>query len=150
MLLGYQAEGPRPRPRFMAKLEDSQIVLGPSGGGKTIRLKEMIKDFPSPVIATSTKLDVIEHTAARRKRNRGPVFLFNPDGLGGQPSSLRWTPVAGCQDRETAINRAGYLLGGTAAGGAGNAADREFWTNRANKVLRGVPARCRSLVPAPR
>jgi type IV secretory pathway TraG/TraD family ATPase VirD4 len=66
----------------------------------------VIKDFPDSVIATSTKLDVIEHTAARR----GPVFLFNPEGLGGQPSSLRWNPVVACQDRETAINRAGYLL----------------------------------------
>jgi hypothetical protein len=37
----------------------------------------VIKDFPDSVIATSTKLDVIEHTAARR----GPVFLFNPEGL---------------------------------------------------------------------
>jgi hypothetical protein len=62
----------------------------------------VIKDFPDSVIATSTKLD----TAARR----GPVFLFDPEGLGGQPSSLRWNPVVACQDRETAINRAGYLL----------------------------------------
>jgi hypothetical protein len=31
VLLAYQAEGPRPQPRIMAKPQDDQIVLGPPG-----------------------------------------------------------------------------------------------------------------------
>nr|MBA3844970.1 type IV secretory system conjugative DNA transfer family protein [Actinomycetota bacterium] len=89
--------------------------------------------FPGSVVVTSTKLDIINDTARRRKRTRGPCLLFNPEGRSGRPSTLRWNPVAGCDDPNVAIDRAGYLLAGTAGGTTG---DREFWTNNANKVLR--------------
>ncbi len=102
----------------------------------------MIKDFRGPVIATGTKFDVIEHTAARVGATEAR-FLFHPKSLGGEPSSLRWNPVAGCQDRATAINRAGYLSSGSAAGGAGNAAAREFGRTKQTRC-------CSPLMPAPR
>jgi hypothetical protein len=80
VLLGNRA-GPRPRPKIMATLEDSQIIVGPPGSGKSIRLKETFNFFfPGPVVATSTKLDIIQHTANRRKRDRGPgVYCSIPN-----------------------------------------------------------------------
>lgn len=134
VLLGFKPDGPWPRPRIYSKLEDCVLISGPPRQGKTIQLKGNLIQFPGSAVVTSTKLDIIKDTAKRRRRSRGPCLLFNPEGLGGVASTLRWNPVAGCDDPNVAIERAGYLLSGTAAGGG--AGDREFWTNNANKVLR--------------
>ena len=134
VLLGFQPGGPWPRPAIYSKLEDCVLIAGPPRQGKTIQLKGNLIQFPGSAVVTSTKLDIIKDTAGRRRRTRGPCLLFNPEGLGGVASTLRWNPVAGCDDPNVAIERAGYLLSGTAAGGG--AGDREFWTNNANKVLR--------------
>lgn len=134
VLLGFRPDGARPRPGIYSKLEDCVLIVGPPRQGKTIQLKGNVIQFPGSVVVTSTKLDIINDTAKRRRRGRGPCLLFNPEGLGGVASTLRWNPVAGCGDPHIAIERASYLLSGTAVGGGAN--DREFWTNQANKVLR--------------
>jgi len=36
----------------------------------------------------------------------GPVHAFNPQHIGGVPSTFSWSPVEGCQDPATAIRRA--------------------------------------------
>ena len=133
VLLGFKP-GTLGVPIYSA-LEDCVLIAGPPRQGKTIQLKGNVIQFPGAVVATSTKLDIIKETAKRRKFGHGPTYLFNPEGLGGVASTLRWSPVQGCGDPFTAIERAGYLLSGTAAGGGG-AVDREFWNNNANKVLR--------------
>lgn len=117
-----------------SKLEDCVLISGPPRQGKTLSLKGNLIQFPGAAVVTSTKLDIVKDTASRRKRNRGPYAIFNPERLGDKASTFRWNPVEGCKDARTAIDRAGYLLAGTAAGGG--AGDREFWTNNANKVLR--------------
>lgn len=135
VLLGFKTDGAWPRPGIYSELENCVVIVAPPRQGKTLQLKGNLIQFPGSVVATSTKLDIIKDTARRRRRNRGPCLLFNPEGLGGVASTLRWNPVSGCDDPATAIDRAGYLLSGAAAGG-GSTTDREFWTNNANKVLR--------------
>jgi len=61
--------------------------------------------YPGPVIATSTKPDVYALTSAVRAQ-LGPVHVFNPQHIGGVPSTFCWSPVDGCQDPATAIRRA--------------------------------------------
>src|SRR5205085_4871931 len=36
----------------------------------------------------------------------GPVHVFNPQHIGGVPSTFCWSPVEGCEDPATAIRRA--------------------------------------------
>ncbi|GAA4549744.1 hypothetical protein GCM10023175_38400 [Pseudonocardia xishanensis] len=48
--------------------------------------------------ATSTKTELADLTSADRAL-AGPVHVFNPTGLGGVASTLRWDPVAGDSDQ---------------------------------------------------
>ena len=55
--------------------------------GKSGMVADRILDHPGPVLATSTRADLYESTAGARAL-RGPVHVFNPQGVGGVPSSL--------------------------------------------------------------
>ncbi|MFG2264608.1 type VI secretion protein [Streptomyces sp. NPDC048720] len=41
----------------------------------------------------------------------GPVHLYDPTHLCDTPARLHWSPTSGCEDKETALNRATGLLG---------------------------------------
>lgn len=40
------------------------------------------------------------------RARRGPVSVFNPQGIGDVPSTFRWNPVEGCEHESIAIRRA--------------------------------------------
>jgi type IV secretion system protein VirD4 len=92
------------RTPLWASLEDSFLVLGPPRSGKGVSLIiPGVLDAPGATIVTSTRPDVLRHTAAARP---DPVEVFDPQGSSGWPTRLRWSPVAGCEDPLTAILRA--------------------------------------------
>ncbi|MCO8272825.1 TraM recognition domain-containing protein [Actinoplanes sp. TRM 88003] len=109
--------------------EESTLRIGIPGTGKTAELANRVIDAPGGVVVTSTATDLYDLTAPLRAR-RGPVRVFNPGGLGGLDSSLRWTPLAGCHDPATAGRRAKDLIGPTQAGSEG-----ERWAIQARRVL---------------
>jgi type IV secretion system protein VirD4 len=108
-------------------------ITGPRGG-KTGELGNHVVDAPGAVLATSTKHDLVELTIASRQ-TRGPVHIFNPEGLGGDElrSTFRWNPIIGCEQPAVATQRAGYLLSGSPS--MANIGAREFWTGQAVRVL---------------
>jgi type IV secretory pathway TraG/TraD family ATPase VirD4 len=119
--------------RVWSPVEDVTLRIGGPRTGKTGELCCRILDAPGAVIATSTRTDLIELTAACRERI-GPVHLFNPSGVGGIASTITFDPLSGCTDPRTATSRAMDLLAaGAAPGGSGG--DREYWTNQARRVL---------------
>jgi len=109
--------------------EESTLRLGIPGTGKTAELGCRVVDAPGGVVVTSTAADLYELTAGLRAR-RGPVWVFNPGGLGGVPSTLRWSPLAGCADAHTAARRAVDLMGE----GVGSA-EGERWDVHGRRVL---------------
>jgi type IV secretory pathway TraG/TraD family ATPase VirD4 len=113
-------------------VEEHVVVMAPPRTGKTRLLAKIILRYPGPVVSTTTKHDVFQLTSGIRSR-LGPVHVFNPQSVGGVPSSFRWNPVAGCQDPATAIRRAdGFAHAVTMAG----AEDATFWTAKASDYLR--------------
>lgn len=95
-------------------------ILGP-GAGKSVAVVGWILDAPGPVLATSTKTELWALTGSVRKRN-GESNLFDPSNVGGQ-ESLRWSPIDGCGDQDTALRRANALMDGAQlTGTSGNAA----------------------------
>jgi type IV secretion system protein VirD4 len=98
-------------------VEDSLLVLGPPRSGKGLHLMiPMILDAPGPVITTSTRPDNLTVTLAAR-REAGPVAVFDPQGLApGKVEAMKWSPVRGCQDPQTAMIRARALAAGTCDG----------------------------------
>src|SRR5258707_6185524 len=99
---------------------------------KTGLLARLILRFPGPVLSTTTKHDVFELTSGIRAR-RGPVHVFNPQGVGNVPSTFRWNPLDGCQDPATAICRADAFGQSVSHKGVD---DATFWASKASDYLR--------------
>ncbi|HEX5290591.1 MAG TPA: TraM recognition domain-containing protein [Streptosporangiaceae bacterium] len=114
-------------------LEEHLLVMAPPRTFKTAFLADVIMEYPGPVIATSTKPDVYALTSAVRAQS-GPVQVFNPQHIGGVPSTFCWSPVDGCQDPATAIRRADAFAFAVSQKGV---EDGTFWSAKASDYLRG-------------
>ncbi|MGK5554349.1 type IV secretory system conjugative DNA transfer family protein, partial [Actinomadura kijaniata] len=118
-------------PHLYGTAEDSYLLVAPPRTGKTGWIASAVQDAPGAVVATSTRVDLHNHTVTSRAA-RGPVWVLNPDDMGGVASTLRWSPLTGCQVPGEAIQRAGYLL--EATGDTGDKA--RFWNGQAHTLLR--------------
>lgn len=106
-----------------ASLEESIVLIGPPRSGKGVHLLiGAILDAPGPVITTSSRADNLGATAEMRKK-KGPVALFDPQGLTGQPSTLKWSPITGCEEPRVANQRAASLIGASGLGASGSNAE---------------------------
>jgi len=114
-------------------LEEHVLVMAPPRTFKTAFLADVIMGYPGPVIATTTKADVHNLTAAVRAQH-GPVHVFNPQRIGGVASTFCWSPVDGCQDPATAIRRADAFAFAVSHQGV---EDGTFWSSKASDYLRG-------------
>jgi type IV secretory pathway TraG/TraD family ATPase VirD4 len=114
-------------------LEEHLLVMAPPRTYKTAFLADVILRYPGPVIATTTKPDVYELTAAVRG-GLGGVHVFNPQDIGGVPSTFSWSPVEGCEDPATAIRRADAFAFSVSQKGV---EDGSFWSSKASDYLRG-------------
>ena len=121
------------RHRLRVPLEEHVLVMAPPRTFKTAFLADVILRYPGPVIATTTKADVFALTAAVRAQ-RGEVHVFNPQFIGGVPSTFSWSPVDGCEDPATAIRRADAFAFAVAKDGV---EDSTFWSAKASDYLRG-------------
>jgi type IV secretory pathway TraG/TraD family ATPase VirD4 len=121
--------------RIWSPIEDVTLRVGGPRTGKTGELAGRILDAPGAVIVTSTRIDVIKLTAACRTK-KGPVFVFNPAGFAGHPTSIFFDPVFGCTDVNVASYRAEDLLSGDT--GPATGADREYWSAQSKRVLTGL------------
>lgn len=114
-------------------VEDVTLRVGGPRTGKSGEMADHIADAPGAVIATSTRLDLLE-TVGPIRAARGPVHVFNPSGLGGIPSTVTFDPLTGCRDPATAYARAEDMLGNSRGGDA----ERDYWTAQARRVLSGL------------
>ena len=141
--LRYRITSPREHSVFLGRaqyrhglrvpLEEHLLVMAPPRTYKTAFLADVILRYPGPVIATTTKPDVYGLTSAVRAR-RGPVHVFNPQYIGGVPSTFSWSPVDGCEDPATAIRRADAFAFAVSQKGM---EDGSFWSAKASDYLRG-------------
>ena len=113
-------------------LEEHVLFVGPPRGGKTGVLAAIVMRYPGPVLSSSTKADVFGLTSGLRAA-RGPVHMFNPQGIGGVPSTFRWNPIDGADDPQVAIRRADAFAQAISMGGVEEAS---FWTAKASDYLR--------------
>ncbi len=114
-------------------LEEHLLVMAPPRTYKTAFLADVILRYPGPVLATTTKPDIYTLTSATRAQ-LGPVHVFNPQRIGGVPSTFAWSPVDGCEDPATAIRRADAFAFAVSQKGT---EDGGFWSAKASDYLRG-------------
>jgi hypothetical protein len=94
--------------RCYGRLEDQVLIMASPRTGKSGMIADRILDHPGPVLATSTRADLYESTAGTRAL-RGPVWTFNPQGVGGVPSTLKWDLLGPCKDLVMARRMASWL-----------------------------------------
>ena len=114
-------------------LEEHLLVMAPPRTYKTAFLADVIIEYPGPVIATTTKPDIYNLTGAVRS-SLGPVHVFNPQHIGGVPSTFCWDPIDGCENPATAIRRADAFAFAVSQKGV---EDGSFWSAKASDYLRG-------------
>jgi type IV secretion system protein VirD4 len=115
--------------RCYADSEKQTLYLAPPRKGKTGALGDRVIDHPGPALIHETRPDQFWGTAGYRAR-RGPVQTFNPDNLGGIPSTIRWAMTAGCDDPAEALYRAADLVGAVADTG-----EMQWWVEKAQIAL---------------
>jgi type IV secretion system protein VirD4 len=98
--------------RLYAAFELHRLVLAPPRTDKTALLADWIIRHPGPVLTTSTRADLHQLTSPSR-RGRGPVYVFNPEGVGDVPSTFAWDLLGVCTDELMAHKMADWLAGDT-------------------------------------
>jgi hypothetical protein len=114
-------------------VEEVTLRVGGPRTGKSGEIADHIADAAGAVIATSTRLDLLETVGPLRSQT-GPVGIFNPSGLGGLASTVHFDPVVGCELPSTAYARAEDMLGHVGRGDS----EREYWVAQARRVLSGL------------
>ncbi len=117
---------------------DSVGIIGPPGYGKTAGvLLPAILGWSGPVISTSTRGDVLRFCGDQRARiaraHGGKVLVYDPFGSEPGTRSMRWSPLAGCQDPRIAYRRAASMTSTVAAG----VTEASHWRSGAARILRG-------------
>jgi type IV secretion system protein VirD4 len=114
--------------------QHSVAVIGPAGTGKTTGFAiPALLEWDGPVIATSVKGDLLEHTINRR-RSIGEAYVFDPVGSTAEPSA-GWSPLHSSTDWQGALRMAAWLASTARAGERGGLQDSDFWYAVAQKLL---------------
>ncbi|MCI1978278.1 MAG: TraM recognition domain-containing protein [Bifidobacteriaceae bacterium] len=121
-----------------ASVEDSIMVIGPPRSGKGLHLViPAILDAPGAVVCTSTRPDNLTATM-RARATIGPVAIFDPQHLAeGLPSGMRWSPIRGCENPQTAMIRATGLAAGTGLS-SGGVESGGFWEGKTRSALQAL------------
>jgi len=75
-----------------------------------------LTEYPGSIITTSTRPDNMIASAVCRAA-WGPIYCFNPDGVGGYPHNVNWSAIEGCEIPKVARKRAATLVGASGLGG---------------------------------
>lgn len=118
--------------------EEHMILMAPPRTGKTSLLAKIILHYPGPVLSTTTRADLYKHTH-RARRSIGADRVFNPQGIGGVPSTFAWDVIGGtpedpgCLDIATAVRRADAFAYAVPSKGT---EDASFWAGKTSGCLR--------------
>jgi type IV secretion system protein VirD4 len=103
----------------------SVMVVGPTQSGKTTGLVvPAIREWHGPVLATSTKADVLRHTLPARSE-LGDARVFDPTGATSLSHAV-WSPLTASTSWTGARRTAAAMLG-VGDRRAGHSADDAFW-----------------------
>ncbi len=129
--LGVHRSGARARTLWTEPAQ-SVAVVGPTQSGKTSAIAvPAILGWEGPVVATSVKSDLLEHTE-RWRAGQGEIWYFDPAASTGRPSS-GWSPVPAARPWDGARRVAADLTELARSGPVG--AEGEFWYATAAKLL---------------
>lgn len=98
--------------------EDMHIdIWGPRTGKTTSRAVPAILDAPGAVLVTSNKRDIVDATRGPRSE-KGPVFVFDPQGITLEEPTWWWNPLSYVTDEVRASRLAEHFASGSREPGA--------------------------------
>jgi len=115
--------------RIFARGEDMVGIIAPQRTNKSGILADQIWSHPGAVVSVTTRADIFRNTVAKRAQ-LGPVDVFNPEGVGGVPSTFRVDIISECVDPDIALRTAAALVGPSE-----DAGDMSFWLSKAVNAL---------------
>ena len=119
--------------------EEHLVTLAPPRTGKSALLGKILLRYPGSVLSTTTRADLYNNTYRARLKHGGTVHTFNPQGIGGVPSSFAFDVIGGtpedrgCLDISTAIRRANAFAYAVSSQGM---EDGAFWASKTSGYLR--------------
>jgi len=115
-------------------VEEHVIITSPPRKGKSGLLSSIVLRYPGPVLSTTTRADVYKDTV-RARAAIGRADVFNPQRIGGVPSTMRFDVIRGCEDPAVAIRRADAFASAVSSKGVEGG---EFWADKCSDYLRGL------------
>lgn len=130
--IGRTVRGAQP---LYGSWEDMHLdIWGPRTGKTTSRAVPAILEAPGAVLVTSNKRDVVDATRDLRSP-LGPVWVFDPQGIIGEPPSWWWNPLSYVTDEVRAAKLAEHFASGSRE--QGSRADAYF-DNAGQDLLAGM------------
>jgi type IV secretion system protein VirD4 len=119
--------------RLYAEQRHALVAFGPPQSGKSAGLAvPALLEWRGPAVASSIKTDLLAVTLARR-RQLGPVFIFDPFGLSGV-ATHSWSPLRGAHTWDGALEVAWRLAAAGELDGRG-VEGGDFWAIAAEQRL---------------
>lgn len=119
-------------------LENPTGTLAPTQSGKSRRdLVHKALAAPGALLCSTTKPDLLEFTVLSRTRRPGggPVLVYDATGAVSWPATLRWSPIAGCEDPAVARRRAHTMVEAASVELAHVGGNDKVFRDRAKTVL---------------
>ncbi|AOR33476.1 type VI secretion protein [Streptomyces fodineus] len=85
-----------------------KVVVAPRESRRT-SATQAIRDAEGPALIVTSNATVWSETKDARAK-LGPTLLYDPTHLCDTPARLHWSPTTGCEDKQTALQRATALL----------------------------------------
>ena len=126
--------------------EEHAVMIAPPRTYKSALLAKIILRYQGPVLSTTTRADLYRNTDRARRKLGGTVHTFNPQGIGGVPSTFALDVIGGtpedrgCLDIATAIRRADAFAYAGQLAGHGR---RRVLGQQDQRIPPGVLLRCR-------
>lgn len=130
--LGRSIAGGQP---LFSNWESTIVDIWGTRTGKTTSMGiPSILAAPGTCVVTSNKRDVVDATRGPRAE-RGRVWVFDPQGIAGEPASWWWNPLTFVTNENRAAELAGHFASASWKEGARS---DPFWENSGEDLLAGL------------
>ncbi|WEO96614.1 type IV secretory system conjugative DNA transfer family protein [Streptomyces sp. FXJ1.172] len=85
-----------------------KILVAPRESRRTTAA-QAVREAEGPALVVTSNPSLWAETKDARTK-LGPTLLYDPTHLCDTPARLHWSPITGCEDRQTALSRATALL----------------------------------------
>ena len=94
--------------KLYARNEDERLIVAAKRTGKSGIVADRVITHRGPVLSSTSRTDIHDATSGLRAK-LGPVYRFNPMGVGDVPNDVRWDIMDACQDVLRARQVASWL-----------------------------------------